>query len=99
MADVAWEFKMLLTHKFKPMNFVVFYQIFETFALPGILPWVFLSMTLQTNVLFRGTDQPDDLITPMLATVLFNILSVASTVGYFLYEMFKRRSNKLIYNR
>lgn len=81
------------------MNFVVFYQIFETFALPGILPWVFLSMTLQSNILFRGADQPDDFVNPMVISVLFNILSVVSTVGYFLYEIFKRRANKIIYNR
>ena len=28
ISDLAWEFKMMFTHKFKPMNIVIFYQIF-----------------------------------------------------------------------
>lgn len=92
---------MLFTNKFRPMNLVIFYQIFETFTLPGILPWIFLSMTLQSNILFHGFDPSTtpEMINPILSSVLFNVMSILSIVGYMLYEIFKRRANKIIYHK
>lgn len=99
-SDLAWNFKMLFTRKFKPMNFVIFYQIFETFTLPGVLPWVFISLSLQNNILYRGIeDKGENYASPTVSFVLFNILSVASTLGYFLFEIFKRKANRIIYKR
>ena len=96
-ADVAYNFKMLFSNKFRLMNVVVWYQIFETFSLPAIVPWIFLTLMLQANILYRGVDEPPELLNPLILTVLFNILSVGSTVGYFFYEIMKRRSNKILY--
>lgn len=90
---------MLFTQKFRLMNLVVFYQIFETFTLPAILPWVFISLMLQSNILFMGISQPPELISQSNLSILFNIMSIGSTVGYLLYEIMKRRSNKIIYKR
>jgi hypothetical protein len=98
-SDLAWEFKMLFTQRFNLQNFIVFYQVFETFTFPAILPWVFISMFLQTNVLYRGVDPPAEVANAALNSVLFNILSVVSTVGYLLYELLKRRSNSIIYHQ
>ena len=66
------------------MNLVVFYQIFETFTLPAIVPWVFLSLLLQSKILFAG-GQPPELMDPLIISILFNILSIGSTIGYFMY--------------
>lgn len=90
---------MLFTHKFKPMNFVVWFQIFETFVMPGVMPWVFISLFLQSNVLYFNREVPENLHQPIVATILFNMVSVLSTAGYFLYEYFKRKSNRIIYKR
>lgn len=61
------------------------------------MPWVFISLTLQTNIMFRGVAEPPELIDPLLFSILFDILSIGSTVGYFFYEIMKRRSNKILY--
>lgn len=81
------------------MNFVVFYQIFETFALPAILPWIFMSLMLQSNIWLRGADRPAELVNPIVLSVLFNILSIVSTLGYVIFEIFRRRANKIIYHK
>lgn len=98
-SDLAWEFKLLFNSKFRPMNLVVFFQIFEIFVLPAILPWVFLSLNFTGNILYRGATRPEGMAPPIFESVLFNILTALSTVGYLLYELFKRRANKIIYNR
>ena len=97
VADVAYNFKMILTQKFKPMNFVLFYQIFETFSLPALLPWVLVSLIVQSKIV--NDDRVNELYPPTLMSVLFNIMSIGSTVGYFLHEVLKRRSNTHIYKR
>jgi hypothetical protein len=97
-ADLAYEFKMLFTHKFKLMNFVVFFQIFETFVLPGILPWVFISLIFQSKILYMN-GEPPELIPQASLSIIFNFMTVASGTGYILYEIFKRRSTTIIYKK
>ena len=89
---------MLFTQKFRLMNLIVFYQIFETFTLPAILPWIFISLMLQSNILFYH-EYPSELISQTTLSILFNIMSIGSTVGYLMYEVMKRRANKIIYKR
>ena len=81
MADVAYNFKMLFTQKFKPMNFVVFYQIFETFSLPALLPWVLFSLIVQSKILVNE----DPVIPQDKMTIFFNIMSIGSGFGYLLH--------------
>ena len=97
VADVAYNFKMILNQKFKPMNFVLFYQIFETFSLPALLPWVLVSMIVQSKIV--GDDRVNELYPPLLMSIVFNGMSIGSTIGYFLHEVLKRRSNTYIYKR
>jgi len=84
-ADLAWSLKMVLSRKFRPMNLLIFLQVFETFSLPGVLPWIFLSLMLQSHVLYFGSSQPPEIVSPLLLTILFNIMSVVSTLGYFMF--------------
>lgn len=81
------------------MNFIVFYQIFENTILPTIMPWIFLSLMLQKNILFREVHMPEESLPPVVMKILFNVLSVVSTLGYFLFEIFKRRANRIIYKK
>jgi hypothetical protein len=89
---------MLFSHRFKFRNFLVFYQIFENAVLPAFLPWIFISLSLQNNVLFRGVNLPATNFSNAYFYI-FNILTVLSVVTYLLFEKFKRTSNTLIYNR
>ena len=95
MADVAYNLKMLLTQKFKPMNFVLFYQIFETFSLPALLPWVLFSLIIQSKLVITE----DPIIPSDKMAIFFNIMSIGSGFGYILHEIFKRRSNDIIYKQ
>ena len=76
----------------------MFYHIYETFTLPAIVPWIFISLMLQSNILFMN-GQPPELISQTNLTILFNFMAIASNLGYFLYEILKRRSNTIIYKR
>lgn len=98
-ADLAWSIKMILNSKFRLMNLVIFFQVLETFALAGILPWIFISLMLQQHILYQGVPKPTELMDPLVLTILFNILTVVSTLAYFLFEVFKRRANKIIYHK
>lgn len=63
------------------------------------MPWIFLSLMLQKNILFREVHMPEESLPPIVMKVLFNVLSVVSTLGYFLFEIFKRRANRIIYKK
>lgn len=52
VADFAYCCKMLLNQPFKLKNFVVFYFIFETFAITALVPWVLISMNYQNKILY-----------------------------------------------
>lgn len=84
-ADLAWTLKMFLKKKFKPMNLLILLQVFETFSLPGVIPWIFLSLMLQSHVLYFGGVQSSEIVPPLLLTILFNIMSVVSTLAYFMF--------------
>lgn len=103
VADVAWEFKMLLTHKLTPMNFTVFFQIFQIFALPGILPWICVTMIIQTNSYlknFFGIHRDESqLITTLAFPFMFNVIQIVNNAYYILFEIFRRRANRIIYKR
>lgn len=58
-ADLAWNCKMLFNTKFRPMNLILFFQIFETFTMPAIMPYVLLSLILQSRILYFGGNQPE----------------------------------------
>ena len=89
---------MLFSHKFRLLNLVIFYITFEIFTLPAIVPWIFISLGLQELFLEKG-DYPEGLIPPGVINILFNIMAIGSFVGYLLFEVFKRRSNRIMYKR
>lgn len=51
--EVAYCFKMLLSSSFKWKNLVLFWFMFETFALTAMFPWVIISMNYQNKILYR----------------------------------------------
>lgn len=91
-ADVAYCFKMLFSKKFRTTNLIMFFLVFETFALPTVLPWVFLSTFIQA--LFSS----NDFLPHGSLPVFLGIIIVGNTLAYLLYEIFKRRSNTIFYH-
>jgi hypothetical protein len=81
------------------MNIVIFYQVIELFLLPAIVPWAFIGINLQNYVLYFGLEESFQMTNPIFESVLFNILTISGSLGYLIYEVFKRRANRIIYNR
>lgn len=65
--------------------------------MPGILPWVFISLALQSNILFNDMEAQKQQANSSYIGLLFNLISIISTIGYFIYEYIKRRANTVIY--
>ena len=53
VADVAYNFKMFLTQPFKLKGLLVFWFVFETFAVTAIFPWIIISMNYQNKLLYK----------------------------------------------
>lgn len=53
VADVAYCFKQILTQRFKCKNLLVFWFVFETFAVTAVFPWILISMNYQNKILYR----------------------------------------------
>ena len=81
------------------MNLVVFYQILETFSLPAIAPWIFISLMLQQFFLYAHVERPYYWLDAFSFSILFNILTFGGIAGYLLLEILKRRANKLLYKQ
>lgn len=89
---------MLLTQKFRPMNLVVFYQILETFIMPAVAPWATISVIIQAFRQLLSTQAVGEFDGVAVGLNLITNVSIVSSVGYFMYEYFKRKSNTLYYN-
>lgn len=90
---------MLISNKFKLKNLIVFYQIIETFCLPAIAPWIFISLMLQPFFLYSHAERPYYLFNALILSIFFNILTFGGLLGYVLLEILKRRANKLLYKQ
>lgn len=97
VADVAYCFKMLFNQPFKWKNLLVFYFVFETFALAAIFPWIIISMNYQNKILYRFDKPSPELFSEQSISSLFTMMSFFGTTAYIFYEIVKRRANKHIY--
>jgi hypothetical protein len=70
----------------------------ENGVLPAFIPWIFLSLTLQNNVLLNGVTISNEGYSNAYFHI-FNFLTGLSILNYLLFEFFKRRANRVIYKR
>lgn len=98
VSDVAYELKMLFSQKFRLKNFLVVYLIIEVFALTALMPWIFISMFLQSKLLFFDY-YPEDLIPEYIVNIFYQIMWVGGSLGYFIYEILKRYANLTLYKQ
>ena len=73
------------------------YFCFECAFVPASVPWVFLAMTYQSNILFKYTKASPELISEHYVGYLFNIATFCFYGTYFLYYAVKRRATSALY--
>lgn len=55
LGDIAWTIKMFLNQPFNWRTSWMCMVVFEIFFLPAFIPWIFLSLTYQSQILYRYT--------------------------------------------
>ena len=71
--------------------------VLEIFFLPAFVPWVFLSLTYQSQILYKYTKASPELISDQTMAFLFNFLTLGSIITFFCFEIVKRRSTKILF--
>lgn len=71
--------------------------VFEIFFLPAFVPWVFLSLTYQSQILYKYTKASPELISDLTLRVLFNFLTLGSLITFTCFEIVKRRSTRILF--
>lgn len=65
--------------------------------MPGFVPWVFLSLTYQTKILYLYTKASPELISDEAFGWLFNFLTIGSVLTFVCFEIVKRRSTTILF--
>ena len=55
-SDLAYNLKMLIHKKFVARNIILMLIVIDTFILPAVLPWIFLSLNIQSLILSKYYD-------------------------------------------
>lgn len=90
---------MFLSQPFKIKNFVVLWFVFETFSLTALIPWMMISTNYQDKILYKFFKPSPELFSDETVGYIFTGMTIFGTIGYLLYEIVKRRANKIIYKQ
>lgn len=82
LGDIAYTINMLIKEPFKLRTFWMSLVVFEIFFLPAFVPWVFLSLTYQSQILYKYTKASPELISDQAFAFLFNFLSLGSFITF-----------------
>lgn len=63
------------------------------------IPWILISMNYQNKILYRFDKPSPELLSESSVSYIFTAMSFFGTVAYFLYEIIKRRANRVIYKQ
>lgn len=88
---------MLVKEPFSLRTFWMALVVFEIFFLPAFLPWVFLSLTYQSQILYVYTKASPELISDQAFGFLFNFLTLGSALTFICFEIVKRRSTNILF--
>jgi hypothetical protein len=88
---------MLVKRPFNLKTFWMALVVFEIFFMPGFVPWVFLSLTYQTKILYLYTKASPELISDEAFGWLFNFLTIGSVLTFVCFEIVKRRSTTILF--
>jgi hypothetical protein len=76
---------MLINQPFHWRTFWMSLVVFEIFLLPAFVPWVMLSLTYQTKILYVYTKAPPELISEEAFGYLWNILTIGGLFTSFCF--------------
>jgi len=79
-------------------GYAMMYFVLETFIVPAIVPWIFLSHLFQTYILSNFIELYPQQFTWGIDDFMI-LMAVLSYISYFLYEYYKRSSNQYIYKQ
>lgn len=88
---------MLVNQPFNFRCYISAAQVLENHLLPTTLPWILISMNLQSKILFHFVKPSPELVSDFYMSIIFNYLSISGIVFYLLYEILKRRSTTVLY--
>lgn len=99
VADFPWCLKMLLNNPFTLKNLYIVFNVFETFAITALVPWVMISMNYQEHILYLYEKPSPLLYDQQSISYIFTFMSIFGTVAYLFFEFNKRRANRIIYKQ
>ena len=90
---------MLFNQPFHIKNVILTYHVLETFLVVALCTWVTVSLTYQDHILYKITKPSPELFSNLSVERIFTAMTIFGSTAYVLFEIFKRRSNTLIYKR
>ncbi len=91
--------KMFVNNSFHWRNIVILFNVFEICALPALVPWVFVSLMYQSNILYHFVKPSPYLYSDYALSYVFNALTLFSAISYLGLEFFKRKYNNFVYRQ
>jgi hypothetical protein len=95
-ADIAYSLNQLIKNPTLWKGYAMFYIVLESFIIPAILPWIYISQFYQKLVLCHFMELEPQHFTWGLNHFMFAFMAL-SYVSYFFYEYFKRSNNFHLY--
>ena len=98
--DVSYNLKMLFNKPFRFKNIIMTYFVFETFTLPALIPWCMFFIIARYIVMSEEGFSGDGwAFSWIFVNVVINVINIFSIAAYGVYEIYKRKTNKEIYER
>lgn len=79
-------------------GYAMMYFVLETFIVPAVIPWIFISHIYQTYFLSFFMELEPAHFTWGIDDFML-LMAILSYISYFMYEYYKRSTNKYIYNQ
>ena len=95
---MAYCFNQIVQKKWDWRSLMVSYTMFDTIFFPIVMPWIFLAIIYQQNLLFRYIKPSPEMISEKYVDLIFTLSSVSFYVSYLLYWQMKRRATTVLYN-
>ena len=83
--DLAYCFRMFFRDRVRVKGVVLFWFVFETFALIAVFPWMVIAMNYQNKILYRFGKLSPELFSASSISYIFTFTSIFGTAAYFLY--------------
>lgn len=79
-------------------GYAMMYFVLETFVVPALVPWILISSVYQNYILSHFMELHPSQFSWSIDDFII-LMAILSYISYFLYEYYKRSSNKHIYKQ